>query len=116
MNTVEKCLDLTEKIVELAQKVTEANRDQSIEEIETLLEQRLELLSLLQKPYSEEEQMTGKRLLIRNQVMEQSLMNIKTEIRKDLQMLEKKKQTATRYHNPYASAEELDGAFYDKRR
>lgn len=116
MNTVEKCLDLTEKIIELAQKVTETNRDQNIEGIQMLLEQRLELLPLLQQPYSKEEQMTGKRLLTRNRMMEQSLANIKTAIRKDLQMLEKKKQTASRYHNPYASAEELDGAFYDKRR
>jgi len=116
MSAVEKCVQLTEKLLQLSGSSSENNRDTVIEEIDALLNQREALLPLIKGPFSPEEQILGKKLLQQNKELALHLSEFKMHIQRDINELEHKKTTADRYSNPYAATEQLDGMFYDKRK
>lgn len=60
MSVVEKVLALTEEMITVASK--SGKRDEIIERLEQLLDEREKLMSMLQGPYSKEEQALGKNL------------------------------------------------------
>lgn len=115
MNAVEKCVEITEEIIELA-KSTSANRDEVIRDVERLLDERSEWVSRIKKPFSSEEQINGKKLIALDQEMTSHLKKILMDIQRDMNGLELRKLSAERYANPYAATEQLDGIFYDKRK
>lgn len=113
MSVVEKVLALTEEMITVASK--SGKRDEIIERLEQLLDEREKLMSMLQGPYSKEEQALGKKFVLRNQQLMELMNNVKLNIQRDLQQLEWKKKSAQQYANPYEATREVDGAFYDKR-
>ncbi|MBS4200375.1 hypothetical protein KHA93_12105 [Bacillus sp. FJAT-49732] len=115
MNAVEKCVEITKEIISLS-KSSSTERDEVISEIERLLGMRSEWLSKINKPFSTEEQIAGKNLIILDKVMTSQLKKIQMDIQRDMNGLEQRKISAERYTNPYAATEQLDGIFYDKRK
>ncbi|MCR2822388.1 hypothetical protein [Lederbergia panacisoli] len=115
MNAVEKCVEITEELITVL-KANSNDRDKTIIEIEHLLEQRSEWLSKIKSPFSEKDQLIGKRLTILDKEMTNQLKKIQVGIQKDINGLEQRKISAERYTNPYAATEQLDGMFYDQRK
>ncbi|CAM4137043.1 hypothetical protein [Lederbergia lenta] len=113
---LETCVLISEQLLEQAKTVNDQERDEQIKRIEELLQQREEVLPHIHGPFTPEEMTIGKHLLQINIELDALLTNIQMTIQKDMNQLEKKKTSATRYANPYASMQELDGAFYDKRK
>lgn len=113
MSAVQQCYKITEKLFQLMQQSNE-DRDQLVEAIEQLLNQRQELLSSIRPPFSAEEEALGKRIVEKNFVIDTELKKLREEIQKDRQQLSKKKSSASKYVNPYASMN-IDGVFYDKK-
>lgn len=116
MSALEKCIAITEKLIQLAKSVNEEERESVIQQINDLLEQRSLLFPLIEAPYSSEETVAGKKLLSLNSEMEKQLKNMQNQIQKDISELSLKKKSAERYTNPYAATTHLDGMFYDKRK
>jgi len=115
MNAVEKCVEITEEIITLT-KSSSNDRDEIISEIERLLDQRSEWLAKFKSPFSEKDQLVGKRLIMLDKEMTKQLKKIQMDIQKDMNGLEQRKISAERYANPYAATEQVDGIFYDKRK
>jgi len=115
MNAVEKCVEITENIIKIT-KSNSTNRDEVIEKIEQLLDQRAEWLSKIKKPVSFEEKLAGNKLLLLDKEMTNHLKKVQLDIQKDINGLEQRKISAERYANPYTATEQLDGMFYDKRK
>lgn len=90
------------------------DRDQSIEQIQGLLEKRDTALADIQPPFSEEEEKLGRQLVGLNKRVLTLLEQEKKAIQVDIKQLRVKKTSTNKYVNPYQSLA-TDGVFYDKR-
>ncbi|RIW39051.1 flagellar protein FliT [Bacillus salacetis] len=115
MSRVQECYDLTEKLVTMLKNPYEKSRDEVIAEIEGLLEERQETMKQMKAPYSEEEKELGRQIVVWNTEIEKGMTNLRNDIKRTINSVSKKKTTARKYSNPYASLQH-DGMFYDKKK
>jgi flagellar protein FliT len=105
---------LTTELIQLLEN-TEVKRDNKITGVEELLNQRETLIGAIQPPYTPEEMEIGKKLNQLNGKLSQLLMLEKAAVQKNIKDLQNKKESNTKYVNPYQSLS-TDGMFYDKRK
>ncbi|MBM7585881.1 flagellar protein FliT [Bacillus pakistanensis] len=115
MSAVQQCYDITKELFILVDKVDSEYRDQVIEKVEALLERRGSLLKSIQAPFPEEEKAQGVQIVRWNTKIDQKLVLLRTDIKRDMNGLNKKKTSVKKYTNPYDSLQ-FDGMFYDKRK
>ncbi|MED4402781.1 flagellar protein FliT [Metabacillus fastidiosus] len=116
MSAVGQVYDLTEKLFHLVENEVKAeDRDELIEEISSLLDEREDLLKDVVPPFTEEEQLKGKQIVLWNERINSEFIKIKAEVQKSISNLKKTKTTTQKYVNPYQNTS-LDGMFYDKRK
>jgi flagellar protein FliT len=115
MSSVLLCHSITKQLKEAIENLAADNRDDVIETIDKLLEQRQSLLEGIKPPFSADEQLLGKEMIEWNQEIDRELILLRSEIKRDLNGLSKKKSSAQRYTNPYQSLQ-YDGMFYDKKK
>jgi flagellar protein FliT len=115
MSTVMLCHTITKQLKEAVDEVAAGNRDSVIEKIEKLLTERQSLLGSIQPPFTEDEQALGKQMMAWNQEIARKLILLRTEIKRDMNGLTKKKTSAQKYTNPYENMQH-DGMFYDKKK
>ncbi|MGG4264118.1 flagellar protein FliT [Peribacillus simplex] len=106
--------DLTVELLAVLEDGTIAERDEKIERVTQLIDQRDELLSQIKPPFTGEEQQLGRATMLLNQQVDCLLNLQKLEIKRDIQEINKKKKSSNKYTNPYESLS-IDGMFYDKR-
>lgn len=114
MNAVERCLALTKEILKTLNEVSEQNRDEKIELVENLLEQREELLKEIKPPFTEIEDGFGKEIIKLNQAIDTKMKLIQGNIKRDMNGIKNKKNVSKKYTSPYESLQN-DGVFYDKK-
>jgi flagellar protein FliT len=114
MTAVQRCYDLTKELLQGVQSINDENRDDIISQIEGLLEKRQIILEQIKPPFSKEENALGKEMAKMNRALDTKLKLISSEIKRDMNGLNKKKTSAKKYTNPYESVN-FDGMFYDKR-
>lgn len=107
--------DISTELLTVLQDQKIADRDERIDRIMQLLDQREELLSQIQPPFSDEEIQLGRQSMILNQHLDQLLLLQKQEIQRDIKELNQKKKTSNKYTNPYENLS-TDGMFYDKKK
>ncbi|MFB7639493.1 flagellar protein FliT [Peribacillus butanolivorans] len=106
--------DLTVELLAVLEDRTIAERDDKIERVTQLIDQRDELLSQIEPPFTGKEQQLGRATMLLNQQVDRLLYLQKLEIKRDIQEINKKKKSSNKYTNPYESLS-IDGVFYDKR-
>ncbi|MEY8192667.1 flagellar protein FliT [Peribacillus simplex] len=106
--------DLTAELLAVLEDRTITERDDKIERVTKLIDQRDGLLSQINPPFTGEEQQLGRAVLLLNQQVDHLLKLQKQEIQRDIQGINKKKRSSNKYTNPYESLS-VDGMFYDKR-
>ena len=106
--------DTTVELMELLEKEKQIDRDEKIEKIEELLEKREGFMAGIKPPFSQVEQQYLQQLIDLNKKLNQLLEGEKNAIQKDINHLNKQKQSSEKYTNPYESLA-TDGIFYDKR-
>src|SRR5690606_3259969 len=99
----------------LSEPVNQEARDEVIEKITGLLDEREELISSVKPPFTEEERTLGAKIVQMNQFIDGKLDVIKKEIQQDIANQKKRKASTTKYINPYQSAP-ADGMFFDKKK
>lgn len=99
----------------LSEPVNQEARDEVIEKITGLLDEREELISSVKPPFTEEEHKLGAEIVRMNQFIDGKLDVIKKEIQQDIANQKKRKASTTKYINPYQSAP-ADGMFFDKKK
>jgi len=105
--------NVTNELIQLLQQENQ-DRDERIEKIQSLLNQREELLKSIQPPFSPEEKELGKRLVEQDQLVKRLMGKQKIDILQDMKSTRMKKQSNQKYTNPYESMG-VDGVFFDKR-
>lgn len=115
MSAVRECLRLTEELLVILRDPDTMEREHLTSKIEETLHRRENLLQHIHPPFSSEDKLSGRKLLELNKELSFLLERIHNHILRELNGLELKKASASRYADPYRSASRLDGAFYDKR-
>jgi flagellar protein FliT len=113
VSIVKQAYDCTLDIIKVLQAVTD--RDKKIAQVDAALEIREQLLQQIAAPYTHEEKQIGQQLILLNQKLSQLLDKEKMLIQKDIKDITLKKESNTKYVNPYQNLS-TDGMFYDKRK
>lgn len=113
MDAVKEYYDVTLELIDLL-KTNNLDREEKIQKVEVLLNQRDELIKSIQPPYSGAEKGLGSQLLKLEPTLSKLLANEKLSIQKDIKELSMKKGSTNKYVNPYESLS-TDGVYYDKR-
>ncbi|MFP7492360.1 flagellar protein FliT [Terribacillus sp. 179-K 1B1 HS] len=117
MNRVQALYDTTTELDTLvSQPVTSENREEVVNSLTDLMGIRSEQMEALKPPFSAEEQELGKALLPLNERISKHVQQIFDQLKIDIRTIKKQQQSGTKYINPYASMQTLDGRFLDKRK
>ncbi len=105
----------TEQLLSVLDVRDEDKRDDTIAEIEKLLEEREQLQSSIQPPFTEEENSFGKNLLENEENLKEKLQLFMKDIRLNISEQQKKKVSINAYMDPYSQVNR-DGTFYDTKK
>ena len=114
MSAVQEFYEATIELIQILQK-PQSERDEKILKVEELLEKREVLMKEIIPPYTPEEAELGKQVVQVNARLEELLGAEKVSIQKDIKNLQAKKESNTKYVNPYQNLS-TDGMFYDKKK
>lgn len=114
MSSIKQFYKLTTELIQFLEK-SEEERDEKITHVEDLLNQRENLLKDIVPSFTDEDVELGKEIVKLNTRLAQLLQGEKASIQKDIKELQVKKDSNTKYINPYQSLS-TDGMFYDKRK
>lgn len=115
MNTVQTLFSITTQLADLTSNVpSQENRDDVIEQIFSLLDERDALIPTVQSELSNEEKEIMKQIVDLNEQINQSMNSILSDIKKDIIGLKGQKKAHTQYINPYKSLNNVS-AFFDKK-
>lgn len=115
MDVNQTLFSVTTQLAELTSEVpSQEKRDEVIEQIFSLLDERDELLPKVQPPNDENERQIMKKIVDLNVQINRSMNIILSDIKKDLSGLNEQKKVHNQYINPYKSLNNLS-AFFDKK-
>jgi flagellar protein FliT len=112
VGAVSQFYELTVELIRILSSAKE--RDGKIDRVQSLLDQRESLMKEMVPPYTPDEVEVGQKLIQLNSRLMQLLQTEKILIQKDIKDLQTKKESNTKYVNPYQNLS-TDGMFYDKR-
>lgn len=116
MSVVNEFFDETKQLLALLKKQEDTqDRDQQIEQINTILDRRQSMLLQMKPPYTKEEETIGQKCIVMEKEIQFLLKSEKEKIQKDMKSLKNRKDSREKYVNPYKSINH-DGMFYDKRK
>jgi flagellar protein FliT len=117
MSVAEECHRKTKELYDFVQGASfiDSNRDEVMERLDQLLDERQLLLDQFKPPFSDNEKKMGLEILEWNRVIESKLTSFQQMIQRDINGLSKKKSSVNKYLNPYESMQH-DGMFYDKKK
>jgi len=117
MTTLNQLKIVTEKLqVLVEQPVTVKNRDQQLEQIEELLDQRADLIKKISPPFSEDEMKLGASITERDKEIQLKLNHHFLTLKNELRDVKKHKGSTQKYLNPYRSVASNDGSYWDKKK
>ena len=117
MSSVLEIYRITEQLFKLVEKsVNSDSRDDLIEKLTSLLEERELIIKGNIRPKDDQEQQLSEQIIIWNKTIEVRLTQLKSQIQQDIMNLNKAKVTNRQYADPYQDVSVSDGMFYDKRR
>lgn len=115
MSVINDLYQITQSLYQAVKnQIDKENRETQIDEITKLLNQRQELISQLNPPYTEGENKLGLEIVKLNKVIDHQLNKIFNDIKTDIKELKTKKEKSMKYANPYDSLS-IDGMFFDKK-
>lgn len=104
--------EVSRQILTISLQTSEEQRDDAIEKISKLLDERDSLQSDISPPFTQAEDELGQSLIQLEQQVMQALERYKQAIRSSITATQSKKEHVKSYVNPYANVSR-DGTFYD---
>lgn len=119
MDKQQQLLQLSAKIFQLLETIPNGDeRDEFLEEIDRLLEERGQILEALRNEnvrFEKENKVHGM-LIELDKGIRDRLDLVMQAVKKDMKNLQVAKQKEKEYINPYSSVRVLDGKYYDKKK
>ncbi|SIS43039.1 hypothetical protein [Salimicrobium flavidum] len=101
---------------EINQKVTTQNRSAIMENVESLVEERGELLRELKSPETEEEMAILTEVRSKDGSMQRRLEFLFNELKAEMRNNKKQRKGKQSYTNPYANVATMDGTYVDSKK
>lgn len=107
--------ELTKSMIDLLEqyKVTEKDRDQTMKEMDALIQQRDQHIAYFKEPYTDEEMAIGKKIIQMNERLEQEMGRLFAEIKSDMKKVKQNKELNYSYIKPYGNIKTTDGMYVD---
>lgn len=117
METTKELLQISARLYQHLQEVPVAEkRDQYVEEVEALLEQRGKLIELMRPSFKlDKANKTHNMLVDLDKGIQERLQRVMYMIKSDLKALQVTKYKKNKYMNPYSNVAIMDGRYYDKK-
>lgn len=115
MNALQKFHKTTVELIGILESDQSKDRDDKINKINQLMEEREKLLGGISAPFSPEDEKLGEETAVLNEKLTKLMEKEKQMIQKDIKSLQHKKESSNKYTNPYESLAAQDGVYYDKR-
>src|SRR5699024_3778677 len=116
MNRLEKLYKITKQLkIVVSQQITAENREQVIQTINQLVEQRGMYMKEIVPPYTEAEKAMGEELIIINKQIQDQLDKLFEGLKKEMRQIKKQKKSNQSYINPYKKVQTMDGMFLDRK-
>ncbi|KIL42967.1 flagellar protein FliT [Jeotgalibacillus campisalis] len=114
MSAVEQCLRLTKAIYSVLLNGKKESREEWINQVNALFDEREELFPQISEPFSPEEREMGNQIISLNSRIQELLATNHLHLQDEMSSLRSKKTNMKKYINPYDQVNR-DGTFYDKR-
>ncbi|MBO1511728.1 flagellar protein FliT [Metabacillus bambusae] len=116
MNAVKQVYDMTKELVDIStNEIEKEDRENVINNITELLEQRDLLIKEMKPPFTQNEKKLGQQIILWNEQLSASFVEIKKRVQVDIAQLKKTRTSTNKYINPYQNTT-IDGMYYDKRK
>lgn len=116
MEVLEKVYELTKELTTLLeQPVTSKNRDDVMQQLNELIEERGKWMEQLSPPYSDEEMKLGNEIAKLNPKIQMKMQNLFTDLKTEMKQMQQQKKSQQFYTNPYKNVSTLDGTFLDRK-
>lgn len=115
MGAVREFHDATVRLLQILEEHAEKEREDKLNELEVLLDQREKSLKKIKPPFTKDDEELVKKTFALNDRLLELLKKEKDAIEKDMNRLKKRRKTNKIYINPYASLQGIEGAYYDKK-
>ncbi|MUV39064.1 Flagellar protein FliT [Lentibacillus sp. JNUCC-1] len=117
MHKLEDLLDVTERLAGLfGSSDTKQSREQLIDEMNQLVEERGRIMSHIQPPFTEEEKQIGKQVVELNQSIKVEMDQLFAELKTEMKQIKQLKKNNQSYTNPYQNVQTMDGMFMDSKK
>ncbi|MDV6376948.1 hypothetical protein ORD22_01550 [Sporosarcina sp. GW1-11] len=103
------------QLIALTNEVEETKREEVIEQIEKILDDRDKLQSQIAQPFTAAEKEAGQELMTIEKEVQSNLARFMKAIRANITQSQSKKEHITSYTNPYGNMMQ-DGAYYDTKK
>ncbi|MDY0393230.1 flagellar protein FliT [Virgibacillus halophilus] len=117
MNRLQALYQQTENIEKLlTSRISSANRQEIIDQLNVLIEKRSELTFSMKPPYTEEEMNIGKQVLSMNEAIEKKMEQLFADLKMEMKQIQQQKKSNQSYINPYKHVQTMDGMYMDKKK
>jgi len=114
---IKKVYQLTKEIDELLTNAKKSNnREDLIESINRLIEQREQYIQQVIPPYTENEKVTGQAIVKLNERISEAMTQLQKDIQLEIKQMKKTKQSSESYINPYKNIRMVDGMYLDQKK
>ncbi|SEO52325.1 flagellar protein FliT [Amphibacillus marinus] len=116
MSVLVKLTNVTDQLTQLLnQMVTSQNRDEVMESVQALIEQRELLFRELVPPFSAEDMELGEQLFQKDQAIQLRLSHLFLELKNEMKSTQKQKSSNKQYLDPYRQLSTNYGSYWDKK-
>lgn len=115
MARLDELYQLSVKLDDVLNKVTNDNREEMIEEITRLIDAREKVIRKIERPYSADEIEIGKKIVELNKTIEKNLEAVFAQLRREMKQIQQQKKSNRSYINPYGSIKSVDGMYVDSK-
>lgn len=113
---LEKVYELTIQLQELlADSVSPKDRDNTIDKLNQLIDERGQWMEKLSPPYTDEEKKLGEKIYELNLGVQEKMQLLFQEIKQEMAQVKRQKKTQQSYANPYKDLSTSDGTFLDRK-
>lgn len=117
MNRLKVLHEVTLQLKEvLDQDITTKNREQTIEQVNQLVEERGKYMDELIPPYTEAEKQLGHDLIFLNGEIEKKMHVLFDDLKTEMKQVKKRKKSNRTYTNPYENVKTMDGMYMDSKK
>ncbi|WP_430790973.1 flagellar protein FliT [Virgibacillus flavescens] len=117
MGRLELLVEITTELeLVLNSSVDSKNREPIIEQINSLIERRGSLLDEVKPPFTEEEKVLGKKLVVMNETIQIKMNKVLSSLKVEMKQLKTQKKSNLNYVNPYKDVRSMDGMYVDSKK